>query len=519
MVKIAVIYLWTLLYDKYPSLVVYVDYGMEEMNHAGLEEMNHGRIIWLLMYACLCFLLTFICLFISLKLCIYWNTYRKLKRWGVRKLEFDQVVVGFFHPYCNAGGGGERVLWQSISALQKRYSFVKCVVYTGYEKNASAEQIFLKVQKTFCINLKEPVEFVYLRGRMWVEPRCWPRFTIIGQAIGSIILGLEALLKFSPNFFVDTAGHSFVVPVFRWIGGCKTASYVHFPTVSLDMIEKVRSCESSYNNSYIISQNKFLTSMKLNYYRLFAKLYGFAGRRNHVVMVNSTWTHDHIAKLWRARNIYIIFPPCNTTSFVELSLQRRGNRFGIVSIGQFRPEKDHKLQLRILATFLRKLSSQEAKCVELVLIGSCRNKEDKDRVIKLRQLAKSLHIKDNVRFVVGSSFQELKEEVSGATAALHTMWNEHFGIGLVECMAAGCIMIGHRSGGPMKDIVVQWKGRKTGFLAESQEHYAACLYKVFCMSEEERTHMASCAREAVQSKFSVQVFEASFIRATEHIFG
>src|SRR6056300_1172520 len=26
-------------------------------------------------------------------------------------------VVGFFHPRCSAGGGGERVLWKSIQAL------------------------------------------------------------------------------------------------------------------------------------------------------------------------------------------------------------------------------------------------------------------------------------------------------------------------------------------------------------------------------------------------------------------
>ena len=26
-------------------------------------------------------------------------------------------VIGFFHPYCSAGGGGERVLWKSIQAL------------------------------------------------------------------------------------------------------------------------------------------------------------------------------------------------------------------------------------------------------------------------------------------------------------------------------------------------------------------------------------------------------------------
>ena len=36
------------------------------------------------------------------------------------------VVVGFFHPYCNAGGGGERVLWCAIRALQERLVIVNC---------------------------------------------------------------------------------------------------------------------------------------------------------------------------------------------------------------------------------------------------------------------------------------------------------------------------------------------------------------------------------------------------------
>ena len=24
--------------------------------------------------------------------------------------------IGFFHPYCDAGGGGERVLWEAVTA-------------------------------------------------------------------------------------------------------------------------------------------------------------------------------------------------------------------------------------------------------------------------------------------------------------------------------------------------------------------------------------------------------------------
>ena len=33
----------------------------------------------------------------------------------------DCVSVAFFHPYCNAGGGGERVLWCAVRAVQTRY--------------------------------------------------------------------------------------------------------------------------------------------------------------------------------------------------------------------------------------------------------------------------------------------------------------------------------------------------------------------------------------------------------------
>ena len=33
------------------------------------------------------------------------------------------------------------------------------------------------------------------------------------------------------------------------------------------------------------------------------------------------------------------------------------------------------------------------------------------------------------------------------------MWNEHFGIGVVELMASGVVAIAHDSGGPKLDIV------------------------------------------------------------------
>lgn len=36
-------------------------------------------------------------------------------------------VVGIFHPYCNAGGGGERVLWAVVQAIQNKYASIICL--------------------------------------------------------------------------------------------------------------------------------------------------------------------------------------------------------------------------------------------------------------------------------------------------------------------------------------------------------------------------------------------------------
>ena len=43
----------------------------------------------------------------------------------------EQKLVAFFHPYCNAGGGGERVLWSAILALQRKYPDLNYVIYSG----------------------------------------------------------------------------------------------------------------------------------------------------------------------------------------------------------------------------------------------------------------------------------------------------------------------------------------------------------------------------------------------------
>jgi alpha-1,2-mannosyltransferase len=48
--------------------------------------------------------------------------------------------------------------------------------------------------------------FVYLTRRKWVEDSRYPVMTLLGQSLGSMILGFEALLKFQPDIYIDTMG-------------------------------------------------------------------------------------------------------------------------------------------------------------------------------------------------------------------------------------------------------------------------------------------------------------------------
>lgn len=92
------------------------------------------------------------------------------------------------------------------------------------------------------------------------------------------------------------------------------------------------------------------------------------------------------------------------------------------------------------------------------------------------------------------------------------MWNEHFGIGIVEMMAAGLIVVAHNSGGPKSDIVVPWHGGiVTGYLASTPDEYAAAIYKALTLSPEAALKLRRAARESSQ-RFSDQAFAKEFQR-------
>jgi alpha-1,2-mannosyltransferase len=64
------------------------------------------------------------------------------------------------------------------------------------------------------------------------------------------------------------------------------------------------------------------------------------------------------------------------------------------------------------------------------------------------------------------------------------MWNEHFGISIVEMMNAGLLTIAHNSGGPKSDTIVPYQGQVTGFLATTADEYAKAILEALHMSND-----------------------------------
>ena len=137
--------------------------------------------------------------------------YYKIK--GPKKYSSSDVSIAFFHPYCDSGGGGERVLWCGINALKRRFPSAKFIVYTG-DTHVMRDQIIDKVKQRFQIEnvdwMKDEengVKFVYLYQRKWVEAQMYPRFTLLGQSLGSMYLGksridLELYYMHYNNFYI-----------------------------------------------------------------------------------------------------------------------------------------------------------------------------------------------------------------------------------------------------------------------------------------------------------------------------
>ncbi|KAL2795889.1 hypothetical protein BJX66DRAFT_324422 [Aspergillus keveii] len=455
-------------------------------------------------------------------------------------------IIGFFHPFCNAGGGGERVLWEAVRATQKRWPKAICAIYTG-DIDVTKTAMLERVQNRFNINLHAPtIELLYLSTRKYVQSTMYPYMTLLGQSLGSLIVAYDALTLVAPDIFIDTMGYAFAIAfcklLFPYV---PTGAYVHYPTISTDMLESLDD-KSGLKGVNAGAGTGLKGTLKRKYWLAFARLYGWVGSHVDVVMCNSSWTSAHISTIWgpsrqkpllssptlRYKDPVVVFPPTAVSeiqSTIHVNHETEIDRTPtILYIAQFRPEKNHPLILRSFARFLERYKQQHSSGEstdastepQLLLIGTVRpSSPDETHIYNLRLLAHELRIRNNTTFLCDASWPTIIDHLTTSSIGVNAMWNEHFGICVVEYQAAGLIPVVHDSGGPREDIVVDLPGTEeggpsggaTGFRATSEEDFASAFEAALALSVKERVAMRGRARESAL-RFTEEEFSRKWVK-------
>ncbi|KAL7713373.1 GDP-Man:Man(3)GlcNAc(2)-PP-Dol alpha-1 [Entamoeba marina] len=398
----------------------------------------------------------------------------------------QKTTISFFHPNCSSGGGGEMVLWTIIKVLEDSFPNFQIVIFTADKRGK--DYILESVKNTFGFDFTSSnIRFVDISVSYSFITKKYPVATLFFQAIASMVCVFHALLQCNAEYYFDTTGYAFTYP-FAWVAGAKILTYTHYPTISTDMLSVVENRETAINNNQTIAKSNILSSIKIYYYKIFAFFYYLVGSLADVVFVNGTWTSNHITSLWK-KQPKILFPPCD----IDAKNPQHKTNHNIISIGQFRPEKNHSLQIEAIRILIEQHPEVRNE-LRFTVIGGTRDAEDRARKQTIKDLVENYNLSDVVDIPDSTSYDEKIRYLTQAEIGLHTMINEHFGICVVEYMGFGVIPVAHNSGGPQLDIVSE----DSGFLASTAEEYANAIYTII-------TEMRKSAIER-SSRFSVQSF-------------
>ena len=318
------------------------------------------------------------------------------------------------------------------------------------------------------------------------------------------------------DVYIDTTGLPFCYFVLKYFGHAKVTAYTHYPFISNKMIEDVVHNKPGVHSRGILNKFQTFKKIKLYYYKFILKLYELMGNKClSFSYVNSTWTFRHMKQLWREldRNgkLKILYPPCSISLYKDAA--KNGQRQNIiVSFAQFRPEKNQAMQIRILSKLKERLKNYQGfDNLELHIIGGVRNLDDQNILNELIKYSGEMGVKDFVKFLPNGTKEQILEEFSKAKIGIHTMVDEHFGITLIEMMAAGLILVTHNSAGAKDDILVSFDdGSKPGFLVENEEEYVDQIEEILLRYEKMKNIIIPASTKRAEI-FSDEAFKTQFL--------
>jgi len=265
-------------------------------------------------------------------------------------------------------------------------------------------------------------------------------------------------------------------------------TYMHYPTFSLWY-------ESPVNVKYL--KSLFWKSYFIPYYSVQKYL---VKRIKCLILTNSKFSQRVILEHVGKQSI-VVYPPVNIEPYIKL-LKNKERKNLVVTIGRFTPEKRYEDIIKI---------ASRTPNIRYVIIGSVSNKLSMQYFSKIKDMICRNKLR-NVTLMPNLSFEGKLKVLSRAKVYLHTMINEHFGISIVEGMAAGLVPVTHMSGGAWEDIL----DRKQGVhgYAFRNVNEAAEYIRNLVFDEELRENIVKNNLSYVW-KFSSEMFKEKIVRIVE----
>jgi alpha-1,2-mannosyltransferase len=333
------------------------------------------------------------------------------------------MKIALVHPRLSVKGGGERVAIHSILAATKAGHEVSLVTEefdeAGFEDFFGCHGLFDRVVRTY---------YPAFRPILGLRALLYQRLAYHGLQIKKIVS------RDSPDLVLSTQDVGYV-PSTR----APAVQYCYF-------------------TEYFAHLQTGSSPIWRLYYGPASAYYRNRVRRVRSLLSVSDFTRGFVRKNW-GRDSVTLYPPCPVDDFSEFSeVKSRENL--VVTIGRIVPEKRFHLFVE-LARLVPK--------TRFVAVGSLPY-ESSAYYERLKRTAP-----ENVSFVL-SPLRKVKDLLGRSMAYVHCAENEHFGITIVEAMAAGCVPIVHDSGGPREivtgDVGFRWRGlsnaaRQISLLAEN----------------------------------------------------
>jgi len=351
------------------------------------------------------------------------------------------------HPRLSVKGGGERVAIHSIKeALREGHEvYLACEEFDGHEF-----EDFFGVQGLF----KDVRMLAYPPFRPAVQRLVLYQRLIYHQ------LRLRKILSQNPKFDVvlntaDVANQ----PATK----SHTVQYCYFP-------EYFSHLES--NSVHGLWETYYLPA------RVF---YRSRVSRIEQLLAVSNFTRSFVRKRWNCEST-TLYPPCPIDLYQDLKGPKEDL---VITIGRIAPEK----RMEVFLEIARRLPS-----LRFAIIGSVA--PDHEPYFQRLQARAPV----NASFII-APLRKVRDIIGRAKVYVHSAQNEHFGIAIVEAMAAGCVPVVNDSGGP-REIVTSDVGRRWKTLEEAV-HQISALAK-----DEALRRKLSSAAASSSKQYGPEAFES-----------